>query len=184
LAASAPLSYSAPPEIDLRNEVPGSDYVLDAALSHRGLTPLCQRMARLLPRERIVLQRRQNYAFLRQRTSGFAALRPLMPTLPEDCAPYVFPLWTAHPDPGYTELRRLGMPVFRWDRVWPGVPKMPTDHGLNWSHHVLQLACHQDMTQADLETLVVQVLRACKADSPTQRPQNLTQSGPAALRTC
>jgi perosamine synthetase len=166
LTQQPPLAFSSPPEIDLRNEEPGSDYVLDVPLARRELSPLCRQLAQHLPRQRIVTQRRQHYTFLQQRTSGFAGLRPLMPTLPADCAPYVFPLWVEHPDPGYLELRRLGMPVFRWDRVWPGVPHLPADHGLRWSHHVLQLACHQDMTQADLEMLVAQVLLACKAHTP------------------
>jgi perosamine synthetase len=143
---------------------------------------LCQHMARRLPRERIVSKRRQNYEFLSQHTSGFAGLRPLLPHLPADCAPYVFPLWTEHPDPGYTELRRLGMPVFRWDRVWPGVPRMAEDHGLRWSHHVLQLACHQDMTALDLQTLVKQVLLACRAELPSPKSPLQPPSQPLPSR--
>jgi perosamine synthetase len=167
LVPTAPAQYQVPPEIDLQNETPGSDYVVDAPLAHRELTPLSRTMARHLPRERIVAKRRAHYEFLLQHTHGFAGLRPLMPVLPPDSAPYVFPLWTEHPDPGYTELRRLGMPVFRWNRVWPGVPHLPDDTGLLWSHHVLQLACHQDLTQDELQTLVHAVLKACKAELPS-----------------
>jgi perosamine synthetase len=170
LVPGALTEYQVPPEIDLSNEAPGSDYVVDAPLAHRELTPLSRTMARQLPRERIVTKRRQHYEFLLQHTRGYPGLRPLLPTLPEESAPYVFPLWAEHPDPGYTELRRLGMPVFRWDRVWPGVPRMALDQGLGWSHHVLQLACHQDMSQADLETLLQAVLKACKAEMPALAP--------------
>jgi perosamine synthetase len=162
----APSQYHAPPEIDLHNEEPGSDYVVDAPLAHRELTPLCRTMALHLPRDRIVAKRRQHYEYLLQHTRGFPGLRPLLPILPADSAPYVFPLWTEHPDPGYTELRRLGMPVFRWNRVWPDVPRLPGDQGLLWSHHVLQLACHQDLTQVELEQLLKAVLKACRADVP------------------
>jgi perosamine synthetase len=160
LVPQAPADYQAPPEIDLQNE----------ALAHRELTPLCRTMAQSLPRERIVAKRREHYAYLLQHTQGQPGVRPLMPDLPLDSAPYVFPLWADHPDPGYTELRRLGMPVFRWNRVWPGVPQLAGDQGLRWSHHVLQLACHQDMTQADLQTLLQAVLRACGAGADTSRP--------------
>jgi perosamine synthetase len=166
----APSQYHPPPEIDLSNEEPGSDYVVDAPLAHRELAPLCRTMAQHLPRERIVAKRRQHYDYLLQHTRGFPGLWPLMPHLPPDCAPYVFPLWTAHPDPGYTELRRLGMPVFRWDRLWPGMPKLSNDHGLLWSHHVLQVACHQDMRQAELQTLLQAVLKACRAEVPPAAP--------------
>jgi perosamine synthetase len=170
LVPEAPAHYNAPPEIDLKNEAPGSDYLVDAPLAHRELTPLCCTMALHLPRARIVAKRRQHYEFFLRHTQGFPGLRPLLPTLPADSAPYVFPLWTEHPDPGYTELRRLGMPVFRWNRVWPGVPQLRHDQGMLWSHHVLQLACHQDMTPTELQTLLDAVLKACRADVPRVAP--------------
>ena len=56
-------------------------------------------------------------------------------------------------------MRKLGVPVSRWDRLWPGVPALPGDAGKAWSHHVLQLACHQDLTDADLHRIVEQVER-------------------------
>jgi perosamine synthetase len=115
-------------------------------------------VGRVMPRARIVDRRRQNYELLLRRLSGHDGLRPLRPNLPPDCAPYVFPLWVDEPDPGYLELRRRHMPVFRWDRLWPSVPRMSEDHGIRWSHHVLQLACHQDMTEADLEQFIAALL--------------------------
>jgi hypothetical protein len=62
------------------------------------------------------------------------------------------------PDPGYAALRELKAPVSRWDDLWPATPALAGDHGPRWSHHVLQLACHQDMTDDErawlIETLV------------------------------
>jgi hypothetical protein len=142
-------------------DAPGlsTDFTVDAALAHRELATPCRWVAQTLPRERIVERRRRHFERLLAVLGGRPGLRPLVAHLPPDCAPYVFPLWVDTPDPGYAELRRLAMPVFRWDRLWPGVPVLPADHGLQWSHHVLQLACHQDLSDAQLEGFATEILR-------------------------
>jgi perosamine synthetase len=132
---------------------------VDVQRAQMSLAPTSRWLARHLPRARIVQARRQRYAELARRLSGVPGMHPLMPNLPSDSAPYVFPLWVQAPDPGYAELRRLGMPVFRWDWHWPGVPDITGDHGLNWAHHVLQLACHQDMTDTEIDVFVTTLLR-------------------------
>ncbi len=137
----------------------GGDFTVDSALAHRGLAEPCRWVARSLPRERIVQRRRHHFERLLAALAGRQGVRPLVAQLPRDCAPYVFPLWVDNPDPGYAELRRLGMPVFRWDRLWPGVPALPDDHGVPWSHHVLQLACHQDLSDDQLDRFTAEILR-------------------------
>ena len=140
-------------------QLTAADQRIDAVLAHRALTGACSWVARHMPRERIVTARRRHYVQLAERLSGQRGLRPLLPRLPEQCAPYVFPLWVERPDPGYAELHRLRMPVFRWNRLWPGVGQLPGDHGVTWSHHVLQLACHQDMQPSDLDQFVQALIR-------------------------
>ncbi|MBB4844150.1 dTDP-4-amino-4,6-dideoxygalactose transaminase [Paucibacter oligotrophus] len=130
---------------------------IDLGQSHRALTAASRCMAQYAPRERIVEGRRQQYRFFAQAFAGSQAFRPLMPQLPEHCAPYVFPLWVDDPDPGYFELRRLGLPVSRWDRLWPEVGEIAGDHGQQWSHHILQLACHQDLSQQELQRMLALV---------------------------
>jgi perosamine synthetase len=132
---------------------------IDSTLAHRRLSVASRWLGNAVPRARIVERRRAHYAWLAQRLAGHQGLRPLLPDLPPDCAPYVFPLWVDTPDPGYAELRQLRMPVFRWDRLWPGVPALPGDHGPRWSHHVLQLACHQDLQADDMERFARALLR-------------------------
>ena len=127
---------------------------IDAVRAHQGLTYATRWIAGHLPRERIVSQRRKNYVFFAQALCGVSGIRPLHPTLPKNCAPYVFPLWVDQPDPGYAELRRLEFPMSRWDRLWPGVPTIEDDSGIKWSRHVLQLACHQDLTPDELKQMV------------------------------
>lgn len=129
-------------------------YDIDLGMSHQELTAACRWVAQVAPRERIVAGRRAQYTFFAAAFAGAAEFHPLMPALPNDCAPYVFPLWVNDPDPGYFELRRRGLPVSRWDRLWPGVPSIEGDHGRAWSHHILQLACHQDLTPDELGRMV------------------------------
>lgn len=143
-----------------RSEVPAAKsrlrdgFTIDITLAHRALSQSCVWIAQHAPRHRIVERRRRNFAQLHAALSGFAEIRPLRNELPAQCAPYVFPLWVACPDPGYAELRRRGIPVSRWDRVWDGVPPIAADKGLEWSHHVLQLGCHQDLSESDVDDIV------------------------------
>jgi perosamine synthetase len=103
-----------------------------------------------LPRRRIVERRRAHYETLYRLTQGLPGARPLFGPLPAQAAPYVMPLWLDNPEPAYVALRAAGCAVFRWDRVWPGVPDFPDDHGARWRTHVLQLLCHQDLDDAML----------------------------------
>ncbi|MGM9480700.1 DegT/DnrJ/EryC1/StrS family aminotransferase [Roseateles sp. NT4] len=103
-----------------------------------------------LPRARIVARRRAHYEHLHRSTQALRGARPLFGPLPAQAAPYVMPLWVDEPEPVYAALRAAGCAVFRWDRVWPGVPDFHNDHGARWRHHVLQLLCHQDLDDAML----------------------------------
>ena len=129
-------------------------FSIDAHQAHGALSLACQWVAKRTPRQRIVAHRCQNYLLLAQELSHIAGMRPLFPSLPDNCAPYVFPLWVDSPDPGYAELRRLEFPVSRWDRLWPTVAPIAGDSGIKMSHHVLQIACHQDLTRAELQVMV------------------------------
>jgi dTDP-4-amino-4,6-dideoxygalactose transaminase len=143
---------------------PSPDHGIDPRLAHAGLAGPCRWLGRRLPRQRIVNQRLENFERLRQGFQGCRVVHPLLAEeLPVDCAPYVFPLWVDQPDPGYAELRRLGMPVYRWDRQWPGTPNLHGDFGGPWSHHVLQLACHQDLSPSQIERTVSTMLEVLAA---------------------
>jgi perosamine synthetase len=129
-------------------------FTIDSTLAHRELSSPSRWVSQTAPRERNVTSRRRNYELFSRLFPANAALRPLFPELPEHSAPYVFPLWVQNPDPGYAQLRAMQFPVSRWDRLWPGVPVMPSDTGIGWSHHVLQLACHQDLRETDVRRMV------------------------------
>lgn len=115
---------------------------------------------------KIVTRRRENYALLARELSGFKGFEPLFSALPEHAAPYVFPLRVDAPDEKYFELKRRGIPVFRWNLTWPGSPVDEAETGFRWSREVFQLACHQSLSPQDLARIRDTVVEVCadKAD--------------------
>ncbi|MHB8494804.1 MAG: DegT/DnrJ/EryC1/StrS family aminotransferase [Casimicrobiaceae bacterium] len=144
----SPLRPTAPAERAIASKwladfAPGSNFDCQASSWTRWI-------AQHAHRERMVAARRRNYARLAQLVAHIPGTRALRPTLPENAAPYVFPLWVDRPERVYQSVRAAGIPVFRWDELWPGVPQIPGDHGLEWATSVFQLGCHQDLQSDDL----------------------------------
>jgi len=107
-------------------------------------------IARSARRGRIVARRRRNYRHLAALLADLPGTRVMQPELPEHAAPYVFPLWVDAPARIYQRVRSAGIPVFRWDDVWPDIPMMAGDTGSDWAVHIFQLGCHQDLELDDL----------------------------------
>lgn len=106
-----------------------------------------------LPRGRIAARRRAHYQRLHAIASRLAGVaRPLFALDEQALAPYAMPLWVqaSEADRVYQGLREAGCALFRWDRVWPGVPEFDADHGRLWQRQVVQMLCHQDLDDAAL----------------------------------
>lgn len=119
----------------------------------------------IVPRGRIILQRQINFASYAEYFTNIPGAKPLFPINTDSVvstAPYVFPLWVDNPDSIYQAVRSLNLPVFRWDRIWPNTSNITGDTGALWSHHVLQLLCHQDLSAADIDRTAQAVLRLLK----------------------
>ena len=117
-------------------------------------------------RERIVAARRRNYTLLARLIAAIPGALPLRPVLPDDAAPYVFPLWVDRPEAVYQEVRRAGVPVFRWDELWPTCPELPGDAGRDWATRVFQIGCHQDLRPEDIAAEVEVLSRIIGKDAP------------------
>lgn len=109
-----------------------------------------QWLTRNLPLGNSVSRRREHFRAIAAALAGQPGAHPLCPELPPDTAPYAFPLYVEEADRVYHALRLAGAAVFRWDRIWPGTPRLAGDHGAIWSQHVLQLLCHQSLTPAEI----------------------------------
>lgn len=156
--APAAAAAAAPEAFD-----PSGNYArIDMALSHRAPCRITLDTATRSARGRVTAQRRRHYQAMVAAVNGRRGVHPLFPELPAQAAPYVMPLWVDQPDPAYRSLRERGVPVSRWDWLWPGVPDMAGDQGKTWSHHVLQVHCHQDMTDEDRDWVIGSVLALCE----------------------
>ncbi|MDI4631688.1 DegT/DnrJ/EryC1/StrS aminotransferase family protein [Pelomonas sp. V22] len=111
-----------------------------------------------LPQDRIIALRQRNFALYEQWLGEHNAMPGLGKNGIADCAPYVYPFWVEDADRIYHALREQGLPVFRWDRLWPGTPELPQDQGRRWSRHLLQLLCHQDLGSDDVQHTARQLL--------------------------
>jgi perosamine synthetase len=123
-----------------------------------------------LPQARIVARRQQNFTMYARHFEAVHGARPLhAPDAASSApaAPYVFALWVDDADRVYQSLRDQLLPVFRWDRIWPGTPAIAGDQGPLWSRHVLQLLCHQDLSDADIELTARAVLSAVAHQTTT-----------------
>lgn len=163
--AATGLAAPAPPTPD------AGQMMRDCDMPRIGQAPVLAARAihALLPRGRLVLQRQRHYDHYARALAHLPGTRALVPQRPADTAPYVFPLWVDDAERVYHALRTEGLPVFRWDRIWPGTPTLPGDTGPAWSRHVLQLLCHQDLRQRDIERTAAR-LRAAASSPPLSSP--------------
>lgn len=122
-------------------------------------------------RAHIAERRAANHALLLQGLRNLPGAR-LLEIGGQAAAPYALPLWVDDPEQIYPALRRAGVPAYRWDRVWPGTPRLDGDVGLSWSRHVLQLLCHQDLAPADVERIVSLVRQALGRGRTVSRPRD------------
>lgn len=150
-----------------------TDFMRGADMARIGLRPLLasRLIGRLLPRGQIIAQRARNFRRFAQLLADLPGGRPLFSQPSQPTAPYVFPFWVDDADRIYHALRAEGVPVFRWDRLWPGTPSLPHDVGADWSCHVLQLLCHQDLSANDIDYAAQRVAHALRTTAaPSARP--------------
>ena len=154
-------------ESEVNTKLDISEMMRDCDMSRINQSPLWAAIAlkTVLPRGRIIKQRQSNFASYASYFSNVQGAKPLFPISADyvaSTAPYVFPLWVDDPNPIYEALRALKLPVFRWDRIWKNTPSAPRDTATLWSHHVLQLLCHQDLAAEDIDRTAKAVLNLLK----------------------
>lgn len=159
-ARKAPVSSSVESPGFTVDESSVDDYLGNCDMARIGQEPVASTrfLIRRLPHGPVVSKRRRNFALYARKFEKLATARPLFAALPPASAPYVFPLWVDDSERVYQALRDLKMPVFRWDRIWPGTPNIAGDLGPLWSRHVLQLLCHQDLLETDIENVAQTIL--------------------------
>jgi hypothetical protein len=124
---------------------------------HEGYSSL--RFSRMLYRHpdiaTITRRRREHYRHWTAATMNLPYCRPLYPELPEACIPYMFPLIIENPEPHFTRLKQLGVPIFRWDSIAVSGCATASDYRL----HLLQLPCHQSLTDRDMDWMMAAITK-------------------------
>lgn len=153
------------PSVEPRSQVatqvasPGDDIIqgCDMGRIRQRATLVARWLYQRLDSATLVQRRQQNFARLARGLAGVSGVT--VPSLAglDQRAPYVLPLDVHDParaDHLYTSLRLAGMPVYRWDRLWPGTPIDIGDTGIRWSRSMVQFLCHQSLDNADIDRVV------------------------------
>lgn len=124
----------------------------DYQSEHAGISPL--RASRVIYRRpdilRIARPRQENYRRWVAATIELPHCRPLYPDLPIDSIPYMFPLIIDQPEVRFARLKRLGMPIFRWDSIVASDCAIANRYRLS----LLHLPCHQSLTEGEMSWMI------------------------------
>ena len=131
----------------------------DPASIDYGLSPLSRWLYRRTSIARLIERRRRNYAHLLRQLSSVKGCRPLMPDFPDTIAPYVFPLLVDSPELVFPILKSQGVPIYRWEDLW----KNDCAISAQYSQQLLQLPCHQELRDVEVNWIADQVKRALAA---------------------
>ncbi len=117
----------------------------------------------------IARRRRDNYRRWTAATTKLPYCRPLFPELPEGCIPYMFPLYIEEPEPRFHWLKRLGLPIWRWDSIVASACPTATDYRFR----LLHLPCHQSLDERQLAWMIAVIRKVGAGETaatPSQQP--------------
>lgn len=99
--------------------------------------------------------RRENYQRWSAATQHLPLCHPLFPELPADSIPYMFPLLIDAPETQFYPLKRMGLPIWRWDSIVTSICPTASRYRL----HLLHLPCHQSLDDRELDWMIAAVLK-------------------------
>lgn len=117
---------------------------------HRRSLAIARLIVRRSDREHIARLRRRRYDQWREAVARLPHCRALWPDWHDDDVPYMFPLLIDHPDPHFFKLKRLGMPIWRWDDMAMSDCEVASRYRLR----LLHLPCHQGLDDSQMDWLV------------------------------
>lgn len=97
--------------------------------------------------DHLLRRRRTNYLAWAECVRQLPYCRALYPTLQSKTVPYMFPLLIDHPDIHFLALKRLGMPIWRWDDMAESTCAVST----HFRTHLLHLPCHQELLPSQMQ---------------------------------
>jgi perosamine synthetase len=98
--------------------------------------------------------RRARYMQWVQAVAGLRRARALLPSLPQGCTPYMFPLLVDDPDASFYPLKHGGVPIWRWDDMAVSTCAVAQ----RYRQGVFHLPCHQGLSEEQMHWQLSQVL--------------------------
>ena len=118
-------------------------------------TRLARWISRRVSAGRIVEHRRDNYLRMLMHFSNLRNFRPVVSTLPAGMVPYMFPLWVDDLSTVFARLEDLAVPVQRFGQfLSPSVDKNVCQSSVDFSNHLIQLPCHQELRRTELDWIL------------------------------
>lgn len=101
---------------------------------------------------RIARRRREFFGRMLAHFTAHRGCRPLITELPEGVVPYMFPLWVDDLSTVFPALEDRAVPMQRFGQfLWPGVDENLCRTSVEFSKHLIQLPCHQDLREDELD---------------------------------
>lgn len=121
-------------------------------------------ISRHVPAGHLAARRRENYRRILAHVEGLPGCRPLITDVPDGVVPYMFPLWVDNLAAVFPRLEDLAVPVQRFGQfLWPGVDETTCPHSARYSKQLIQLPCHQDLRDEELDWILATVSNVIKA---------------------
>ncbi len=112
----------------------------------------------------LAVKRRDNYQAWHTATAGMSGCKALFPYLPADCIPYMFPLVLERPEFHFHALKRLGVPIWRWDDMAVSGCEVASAYRLKLIH----LPCHQGLSSEQMRWMTTALGRVLSVRPTTE----------------
>ncbi|HEY6573083.1 MAG TPA: DegT/DnrJ/EryC1/StrS family aminotransferase [Candidatus Eisenbacteria bacterium] len=115
---------------------------------------------------RVLERRRANYYRWSEAAKNLPNARALRPELGPNDTPYMFPLLLDRPERHFAQLRRAGLPIYRWDSL--AVSSCAT--AAKYRLRLLHMPCHQGLSDDELEWMFRSVRKVLSGDAAGGAP--------------
>lgn len=114
-------------------------------------------------RNRHASARRSNWTALHEGLGDVRGIRFPIVALGAGDVPYVFAMEVENGEAVYPELKRLGVPAYRWETCHPGTGESRCGNTDRFHSDLIQLPCHQSLTPGELAWIIATVAGAVQA---------------------
>lgn len=112
-------------------------------------TQVAQWLALHADRSAISRARRENWQAMRERLSHSARLTFPVPELDDRAVPYVLAVEIPEPERTFPELKRRGVPMYRWETAFEASAATSCRVSARFRRTLIQLPCHEGLTTAE-----------------------------------